>query len=227
MKLRWRVVAITVLLVALAAVLAYRYARPLWHPLAVRVVGGHTVAQRVAAIDAGRRVEIEGLFASWPPSRLTIVAYKQERELELWEPGRRVALFPILAASGGPGPKLREGDRQVPEGVYPVENLNPDSAFHLSLRVGYPNAINRAQAAREGRTKLGGDIMIHGGASSIGCIAVGDPAVEVLFKAVAATGTGNCCILIAPQRLRQAMAEPAWLAEVYDGLYAAIAAATR
>lgn len=212
--------------IALGVIALAIFGRPLWHPLQVRLLGRHTIAQRVAAIDATRKAEIEGLFATWPPRHLAILAFKQERELELWEPGHRVAIFPILAASGGPGPKLREGDRQVPEGVYPVESLNPDSAFHLSLRVGYPNAVDRAQAARDGRERLGGDIMIHGGASSIGCIAVGDPAVEMLFKAVAACGTEGCTVIIAPERKRPAsVVGPVWMAEVYDAIYAAAAGA--
>ena len=73
----------------------------------------------------------------------------------------RLARYPIRAASGALGPKLREGDRQVPEGVYDIESLNPNSRFHVALRVGYPNAFDRQMAGREGRTALGGDIMIR------------------------------------------------------------------
>lgn len=70
--------------------------------------------------------------------------------------------YPILAASGSIGPKLRESDMQVPEGVYQIESLNPNSQFHLSLRVNYPNEFDREQARIDGRAQLGGDIMIHG-----------------------------------------------------------------
>ena len=79
------------------------------------------------------------------------------------------------------GPKLREGDRQVPEGVYTIANMNPNSISHLSLALSYPNDFDRARAAEDGRADntLGGSIMIHGGSGSIGCMAVGDEAAEV------------------------------------------------
>ena len=81
--------------------------------------------------------------AAYPPPQLTLIAYKQERRLEVWAPGEtgwvRVLRYPILAASGERGPKLREGDYQVPEGVYSLTGLNPSSKYHLSIRVGYPN----------------------------------------------------------------------------------------
>ena len=75
-----------------------------------------------------------------------------------------------------------EGDKQVPEGFYRIELLNPNSRYHLSLRVNYPNAddIERAREDRRDLLNLGGDIMIHGGAESIGCIAIGNPAIEHL-----------------------------------------------
>ena len=77
--------------------------------------------------------------------------------------------IPVLGMSGKLGPKLGEGDRQVPEGIHRVESLNPNSLYHLALRVGYPNEEDRKHAAQEGRTNLGSDIMIHGKNSSIGC----------------------------------------------------------
>lgn len=94
----------------------------------------------------------------------------------------------MLAASGGPGPKLREGDLQVPEGVYRLTAFNPNSSYHLSLRVDYPNAEDRAAEDRavarsDRRTSLGGDIFIHGKAVSIGCLAIGDPGIEELLRA--------------------------------------------
>jgi hypothetical protein len=94
----------------------------------------------------------------------------------------------------------------------------------LSLRVDYPNAADIQQAGRDGRdlSVLGGDIMIHGGAESIGCIAIGDPAVEELFVLVARTGFDNVRLIIAPRDLRQKTPEPggdvgpSWVAELYE-----------
>jgi hypothetical protein len=187
----------------------------------VRVLG--------AQIDRRLRPVFERAEVSWPPEQLILVALKEEKRLEIYasddshEP-RFVLAYPILAASGIIGPKLREGDRQVPEGFYRIELLNPNSRFHLSLRVNYPNAVDIEQAGRDGRdlSALGGDIMIHGGAESIGCIAIGDPAVEELFVLVARTGLDNVELIIAPYDFREkppaADAEPMWVAELHERL---------
>lgn len=162
------------------------------------------------------------------PRTLVIVGLKAERELMVFAPAasggyRKLATYPIVAASGGPGPKLKSGDRQVPEGIYGVESLNPNSRFHLALRVGYPSAEDRSIAAAEDRTDLGGDIMIHGGAGSVGCIALGDPAIEEVFWLVASVGPGNVEVVLAPSTdpaSRISTAGPAWLADRYAALAA-------
>ncbi|HKO01171.1 MAG TPA: L,D-transpeptidase family protein, partial [Thermoanaerobaculia bacterium] len=128
--------------------------------------------------------------------------FKQERRLAVWVadakgPWRYLRDYPVLAASGGVGPKLREGDYQVPEGLYATENLNPASSYRLSMKVGYPNAFDRLNAAREHRTRLGGDVFIHGKNVSIGCVAMGDPAIEELFTLVAETGIAHTRVIIA------------------------------
>ena len=100
------------------------------------------------------------------------------------------------------GPKLREGDHQIPEGVYGIEYLHPNSAYHLALKVSYPNDADRARAAADGRTDLGGNIMIHGKAITVGCVPVGDDAIEDLFLLVATVGTQNTRVVMAPCDLR-------------------------
>ncbi|MEO7167819.1 MAG: L,D-transpeptidase family protein [Spartobacteria bacterium] len=161
----------------------------------------------------------------FPPSRLAFVAIKDARRLELWaanegEDLRFIREYEVLAASGQLGPKLREGDRQVPEGVYQIVLLNPNSRYHLSLRVSYPNEFDLAQAAREGRTEPGTDIMIHGGARSRGCLAVGDEGAEDLFVVAALTETREIPLVISPVDFRTrefvAPAEaPGWTEELY------------
>ena len=121
----------------------------------------------------------------YPPREIFLRAFKHEMELELWArekdgPFCRVVTFTVTAPSGGPGPKRREGDRQVPEGCYTIEVFNPKSRFHLSLGLNYPNAADRILADRE---RPGGEIYIHGGAKSIGCLPLGDPAIEELYLA--------------------------------------------
>lgn len=127
--------------------------------------------------------------------------------------------------SGGPGPKRRAGDRQVPEGFYEIDGLNPNSLFHLSLRVDYPNAEDRA-AATVPVKELGGDIFVHGGAASIGCVALGDDAIEEVFTLVARVPAGRRRILLAPVDLRVNPAPPtddARVATLYRRLGAELA----
>lgn len=165
-------------------------------------------------------------------NQLTLVVLKQERTLIAFashnESTHRIAEYPILAASGNLGPKLKQGDRQVPEGFYKVSFLNPNSRFHLSLRVDYPNAEDIAAAIADGRdtTNLGGDIMIHGGAASIGCIAIGDKAIEELFWLVATVGMQNTELLFAPNASVNTSDEmsdsPRWLKDRYARLQASL-----
>lgn len=149
-----------------------------------------TVAQRVAqfgaAVESRLSPDFDRAGLSWPPAGLALLGFKQERVLEAWIPDaagrwRLLKRYPILGASGLLGPKLREGDCQVPEGLYRVESLNPNSLYHLALRIDYPNPADRELGAAEGRECLGGDIMIHGNTCSIGCLAMGDGAAEELF----------------------------------------------
>ena len=131
----------------------------------------------------------------YPPSRIFIRIFKREKVLELWARGRggrfaRVKDYPVCYASGRLGPKRRQGDRQVPEGIYHVSVLNPWSAYHLSLGVSYPNRSDRILGARRG--KLGGAIMIHGDCVSIGCVAITDRLIEEVYVAAArATSRGQ------------------------------------
>jgi hypothetical protein len=169
---------------------------------------------------------------AYPPARATLLAIKDERRIELWAPDaagrmRHVKSYPVLAASGGLGPKLREGDRQVPEGLYRVTALNPQSRFHLSLRLDYPNGFDLAQARRDGRTEPGSDIFIHGGAVSIGCLAMGDAAIEELFLLAHETGPEKLSVIIVPADFRRRdfpppPGSPAWTAELYAELRAAV-----
>jgi murein L,D-transpeptidase YafK len=113
---------------------------------------------------------------------ILVRTYKKEAELELWKKGRdgKYALlktFPICRWSGQLGPKVREGDRQAPEGFYTVTPglMNPNSSFHLSFDTGYPNAYDRAH----GRT--GSHLMVHGSCSSRGCFAMTDEAITEIY----------------------------------------------
>lgn len=119
-----------------------------------------------------------------PAAEVYLRAFKQEGILELWVRAvgstrfRLLNAYPICALSGEPGPKRRQGDGQVPEGFYTIDLFNPFSAYHLSLRINYPN--QRDRIVNRGR-RMGGDIYIHGGCRSIGCLAVTDAGIEELY----------------------------------------------
>ena len=163
---------------------------------------------------------------SYPPNDVAFIAIKDEKKLELWArdtgPYKLIRPYPIKAASGMRGPKLKQGDRQVPEGVYHISRLNPNSNYHLSMKVDYPNQFDRDHALDEGRSDLGGDIFIHGKAVSAGCLAMGDSAIEELFVLAAQVGTENIRVIIAPSdpRLRPLDTShpslPGWTGELYD-----------
>ncbi len=161
-----------------------------------------SVAQRVKAIAAAKPWIAEA--ANQIQGRLVILVFKNERLVELhakgWEAPR---IYKMTGFNGKLGPKLREGDGQIPEGVYGVEYLNPNSAFHLSLKVSYPNATDRRHAKESGRDNLGGDIMIHGGRATVGCIPIGDDAIEEVFSFAAKAGKENMSVIIAPYDMRK------------------------
>lgn len=111
-------------------------------------------------------------------------AFKAERILELWLQSREAwelwRSYPIAAASGRLGPKLREGDYQVPEGFYTVtaRQMNPASKYHLAFNIGYPNEYDQQHQ------RTGSFIMVHGRDVSIGCLAMTDPAIEEIYLLV-------------------------------------------
>ncbi len=120
-----------------------------------------------------------------PIPRVYIRAHKLERELEVWgaKPGMGnlyvlVKTYPIAAMSGTLGPKRKEGDKQAPEGLYVVDRFNPQSSYHLSLGINYPNDSDKLLSDKK---KPGSDIYIHGKSVSIGCLAMTDPAIEEIY----------------------------------------------
>lgn len=197
--------------------------------------GKASVADRLEQYGPAARARLKPRFdaigIAYPPKKIVLVGLKQERQLEVWVSGDGKQLkllhsYPILGASGVLGPKLREGDRQVPEGLYRVESLNPNSLYHLSLRVNYPNEFDLKHAREEGRTEPGSDIMIHGKTASIGCLAMGDPAAEEIFVLAAETGIKNIDIILSPVDFRKTTLPkleqplPAWTQELYRDIYA-------
>jgi len=166
----------------------------------------------------------------YPPAGLNFVGFKDEKILEVYADDgssglRFIRAYPILAASGVLGPKLGQGDRQVPEGIYQIEYFNPNSSYHLSIKIDYPNKFDLEMAERDGRTNLGGDIMIHGRSASIGCLAMGDEAIEEIFTMAAETGRTHIRVILSPVDFRKGItpdevelpgSTPSWTHNLYE-----------
>ncbi|MFN3165885.1 MAG: murein L,D-transpeptidase family protein [Phycisphaeraceae bacterium] len=222
------------LFLSASAALLLPFGRPLWQPLYTKLAGGRTVEQAVDRYapnaEARLRPRFHAVQVAYPPDELALVGLKEEKTLELWARNRdcgqgwvRIHRYDVRAASGVAGPKLREGDKQVPEGVYRVESLNPNSRYHLSMKLDYPNAFDRARAEEDGRDKPGTNIFIHGKAASVGCLAMGDEAIEELFVLVHKAGLDNVSVLLLPhdpadKPLTPSESMPGWTAELYQHL---------
>ncbi|KJC51443.1 murein L,D-transpeptidase family protein [Bradyrhizobium sp. LTSP857] len=116
-------------------------------------------------------------------SPILVRLFKQEAELEIWKQARNgqfalLKTYPICRWSGDLGPKVREGDRQAPEGFYSINpsQMNPQSAYYLSFNTGFPNAFDKAL----GRT--GSQLMVHGDCSSRGCYAMTDEQIAEIYS---------------------------------------------
>jgi murein L,D-transpeptidase YafK len=175
---------------AISASLVLLWLMPTPHVAAGTFLTRQLRAPRVSAALQAQAVQLRAAFdeaqADWPPRDLLLRGFKHEGVLEVWAgaaQGRhrvRIWALPICARSGVLGPKRREGDGQIPEGLYRIQRFNPRSAFHLSLGLNYPTAVDHARA---GEGDPGSDIYIHGGCVSIGCLAIEDAPMERLYLA--------------------------------------------
>ncbi len=118
--------------------------------------------------------------------KIFLRAFKKEEILEVWISGgnekfQKLRTYPFCANSGTLGPKRKEGDYQIPEGLYHINIMNPWSQFHLSMGLNYPN---KSDKIRSDYTSLGSDIYIHGGCMTIGCIPITDKNIKELYTLV-------------------------------------------
>lgn len=158
------------------------------------------VAEARATTDAALRTLFDTRGVAYPADEIYLRVFKHERVLELWARGGRDSVFtlvkeyPVCALPGQLGPKQQMGDFQVPEGFYFIDGFNPNSSYHLSLRVSYPNLSDRL---RQEAVSLGGDIYVHGGCATIGCVPIeNDKIREVYWLAVQAMDAGQRVIPI-------------------------------
>ncbi len=176
------------------------------------------------------RAKLKPIFnargVSYPPKNMTWVCLKQEKVLLLFaqdERGKQQQLFcyPIIGSSGGAGPKLKEGDMQVPEGFYSIPSFHPNVIAHMALDVNYPNEEDRTHAMAERRKKPGRDILIHGSRWSSGCLAMGNKPIEEMFVLAYDCGLKNIRLIFAPCDLNRQkpnidfQKQPTWLPALY------------
>jgi murein L,D-transpeptidase YafK len=118
------------------------------------------------------------------PVEILFRVFKREQLMEVWARGASDSAFVMIntyavcGTSGELGGKRKRGDEQIPEGFYSINVFNPTSQFHLSLGVDYPNAVDRARGVAG---NLGGDIFIHGGCVTVGCVPVTDGGMEEVY----------------------------------------------
>lgn len=115
---------------------------------------------------------------------LFIRAFKFEEDVEVWVKDKDSSSYIFLTKYkfcsnvGYLGPKRKQGDLQIPEGAYYLSKFNPESNYHLSLKVSYPN---KADSIKGYKPDLGGMIFIHGGCNTIGCIPITDNYIRELY----------------------------------------------
>ncbi len=146
-------------------------------------------------LEDSLKKEFQEKNLNWPPQAVYIRSFKYDKSMELWVKNNKEDSFSLFKTyyvcmqSGGIGPKRSEGDGQVPEGFYYINEFNPNSNYHLSLGLNYPNSSDKVLSDAK---KPGGNIYIHGNCVSVGCIAIQDaPVEEVYFIASKAKSSGQ------------------------------------
>lgn len=143
---------------------------------------------RVSNAFINKEVKLQREFADkglvWPAKYVYLRSFKYDMELEVWvkneakEKYRLFKTYKVCMQSGTLGPKRIQGDYQIPEGFYYINEFNPRSSYHLSLGLNYPNESDKVLSDL---LKPGGEIYIHGSCVSVGCIAVDDDDIEEVY----------------------------------------------
>jgi len=219
-----------------AAYISYYRLRSIWYPIYARYYT-YTVSDRLDHYGEEARARFLPHFkkagVSYPPEELGFLVIKDGFIFELWARNagseddvgsskmKFIKTYPLTAYCGRWGPKMKEGDCQIPEGIYKISGLNPNSSYHLSLKIDYPNAFDKEMGKADNRSGLGSLIFIHGKAVTIGCVPIGDEAIEEIFTIAAETGRENIEVVLSPvdfrkdYKKRQLPANPEWVSELY------------
>ncbi|MBC7510004.1 MAG: L,D-transpeptidase family protein [Ferruginibacter sp.] len=140
-------------------------------------------------VEDSLKKQFEAKKIQWPPNELYIRSFKYDRLLEVWvksedkETFKLFKTYKICMQSGSMGPKRSEGDYQVPEGFYYINEFNPNSNYHLALGLNYPNTSDKILSDS---FHPGNSIYIHGNCVSTGCIAISDAPIEELYTLASA-----------------------------------------
>lgn len=138
---------------------------------------------------------LQGETASEPLQADWVVVLKSQRVMRLLRSGQVIREYEISLGKNPKGPKMRQGDNRTPEGLYLISGRNPRSAYHLALKISYPDPIDLINARSMG-TKPGGNVMIHGLPNGVknkyrmekdwtnGCIAVSNEEIEEIWNLV-------------------------------------------
>ena len=143
-------------------------------------------ASKTSPTEDSLRKEFEAKKLNWPPEELYIRIFKYDRVLEVWvrqnnnKPFKLFKTYKVCMQSGTLGPKRMEGDYQMPEGFYYINEFNPNSNYHLALGLNYPNSSDKILSDSL-RLRPGGAIYIHGSCVSTGCIAIDNKPIEELY----------------------------------------------
>ncbi|WP_298320006.1 L,D-transpeptidase family protein [uncultured Aquimarina sp.] len=204
--------------------------RSIYMPFVNKVKGKETVDSRIKDFQekVWDRLEKNLGLAGYKmdfPKEIIIVAFKEERKLQVYSKDyngiKLIKEYPFTAFSGELGPKLKEGDKQIPEGIYKVEYLNPNSSYYLSIKVSYPNEFDKSKTKLTDISDMGGDIFIHGKSVTIGCIPIGDEAIEEVFLLTQKAMNKSVKVIISPRDFRVNSSYPKiegidWENELYE-----------
>ena len=184
-----------------------------------------------SGLQADTRAAFDEAGVAYPPKSLTFIVFKKERQVQVYAPEadgdqQYIRTYPVEDVAGHLGPKLRQGDMQVPEGIYAFTDIGPTGQFHRAMHIDYPNAYDKAHGS------TGGGIVFHGHTVSLGCVAVSDASVDDLYALASAVGKNNVKIIIAPEDFRKYFlyrwwdltpeGTPVWVEDLYDNIEEAL-----
>ncbi|MDA9773494.1 hypothetical protein N9B82_00940 [Saprospiraceae bacterium] len=217
--------AIFFLLLVVVITCVFKYAKPIYHYISKEIAVEKVDDSSAEAIENRVRRNLRKAGIDHFPDKLSFLAFKEEQLLQIYSVEATdkilIAEYPFTAFSGRLGPKLKEGDKQIPEGIYKIEYLKPNSSYHLSLKVSYPNDFDKARSALPAVSQMGGDVFIHGKALTIGCIPIGDRAIEEVFFLAEKAIHNEIKVIISPRDFRNNAKYPnitgiEWEEELYE-----------